>query len=233
MNTHSKIENSVLRTPKSAIDRSALRNPHSAMDCSALEDSAFRTPQSAMERLVVIAASAGGISPLTQVISKLPQGLKAAVIVVQHLSTKRKTGLPELLDRQSNLKVSLAEDGMTLEGGHVYIAEPGKHLLVEGEMLSVVFSARVQYVRPSADLLFVSAAGSFGHRVIGVVLSGTGKDGSLGCVAIKVNGGVTMAQDEATARYYGMPKNAIDAGAIDHVLPPADIVDKIVRLVSV
>ena len=177
-----------------------------------------------------MAASAGGISPLTRVISKLPKWLEAAVIVVQHLSTKRKTALPELLSHQSNLGVSLAEDGMALEGGHVYVAEPGKHLLVEGEVLSVVFSARVHYVRPSADLLFVSAAGSFGQRVIGVVLSGTGKDGTLGCVAIKANGGITLAQDEKTARYFGMPKSAIDASAIDYVLPPDEIADKIIEL---
>ena len=199
---------------------------------SKIEDSAIRNPQSAFKGLVVIAASAGGISPLTQVISQMPKGLEAAVIVVQHLSTKRETGLPELLSRQSNLGVSLAEDGMTLEGGQVYIAEPGKHLLVEGEVLSVVFSKKIHYVRPSADLLFVSAAGSFGQRVIGVVLSGTGKDGTLGCVAIKAKGGVTIAQDEATARYSGMPESAINADAIDYVLRPGDIVAKIVELLG-
>ena len=194
--------------------------------------SAIRNPHSAIKSLIVIAASAGGISPLTRVISRLPKGLEAAVIVVQHLSTKRKTALPELLDRQSNLGVSLAEDGMALAAGQVYIAEPGKHLLVEGEVLSVVFSARVHYVCPSADLLFVSAAGSFGRRVIGVVLSGTGKDGTLGCVAIKAKGGVTIAQDAATCRYDGMPKSAIDANAIDYVLPPDEIADKIVELIG-
>ena len=192
----------------------------------------IRNPQSTIRNLVVIAASAGGISPLTQVISQLPKGLEAAVIVVQHLSAKRETALPEMLNRQSKLQVSLAEDGMALEAGKVYIAEPGKHLLVEGEFLSVVFSERVHYVRPCADLLFVSAAKSFGRRVIGVVLSGTGKDGALGCVAIKAKGGVTMAQDEATAAYYGMPQSAIDDNAIDFVLPPNHIVDKIVELVN-
>ncbi len=192
----------------------------------------IRNPQSAIRNLVVIAASAGGISPLTQVISQLPKGLAAAVIVVQHLSAKRETTLPEMLNRQSKLQVSLAEDGMPLEAGKVYIAEPGKHLLVEDDFLSVVFSERVHYVRPSADLLFVSAATSFGRRVIGVVLSGTGKDGALGCVSIKAKGGVTMAQDEATAGYYGMPQSAIDADAIDYVLPPNRIVDKIVELVN-
>ena len=208
MNNHSKIEDSAIRNPQSEMESSAIRN------------------------LIVVAASAGGISPLIQVISQLPKGLEAAVIVVQHLSAKRETVLPEMLNRQSNLQVSLAEDGMAIEVGNVYVAEPGKHLLVEGEVLSVVFSERVLYVRPSADLLFVSAAGSFGRRVIGVVLSGTGKDGALGCVAIKAKGGVTMAQDEATAGYYGMPGNAIDADAIDYVLSPGGIADKIVRLVK-
>ena len=195
-------------------------------------DNHFKIENSAIRNLIVIAASAGGISPLIEVITHLPKGLEAAVIVVQHLSTKRKTNLPEMLNRQSNLKVSLAEDGMTLEAGQVYIAEPGKHLLVEGEVLSVTFSERVNYVRPSADLLFVSAATSFGRLVIGVILSGTGKDGTLGCVAVKAKGGVTMAQDEATAGYYGMPKSAIGANAIDYVLPPDDMVKKIVELIG-
>ena len=185
-----------------------------------------------IRNLIVIASSAGGIAPLTEVISKLPKGLEAAVIVVQHLSAKKKTSLPELLNRQAHLEVSLAEDGMILESGQIYIAEPGKHLLVEGEALAVTVSERVHYVRPSADLLFVSAAASFEDRVIGIVLSGTGKDGALGCVAIKAKGGVTMAQDEATARYYGMPQSAIDANAIDYILSPDDIADKIVRLVK-
>ena len=169
---------------------------------------------------------------MTQVISQLPKGLEAAVIVVQHLSTNRETGLPELLSHQSDLKISLAEDGMTLEVGQVYIAEPGKHLLVEDEVLSVVFSARVHYVRPSADLLFVSAAGSFGRRVTGIVLSGTGKDGALGCVTIKAKGGTTIAQDEKTSRYFGMPKAAIDANAVDYVLPVEEIAGKIVELIG-
>jgi two-component system, chemotaxis family, protein-glutamate methylesterase/glutaminase len=181
--------------------------------------------------LIVIASSAGGITPLIEVISNLPKGLEAAVIVVQHLSANKKTGLPELLNRQAILQVSLAEDGMIFESGQIYIAEPGKHLLVEGEALAVTVSKRVHYVRPSADLIFVSAAASFEHRMISVVLSGTGKDGALGCVAIKAKGGVTMAQDEATARYYGMPQSAIDANAIDYVLSPDYIVEKIVKLV--
>ncbi len=191
----------------------------------------IQIPNSKIQNLIVIASSAGGIAPLVEVISKLPKGLEAAVIVVQHLSAKKKTGLPELLNRNAHLKASLAEDGMIIESRRIYIAEPGKHLLVEGDALAVTVSERVHYVRPSADLLFVSAAASFEHRVIGVVLSGTGKDGTLGCVAIKSKGGVTMAQDKATAPYYGMPQSAIDANAIDHVLSPADIVHKIVTLV--
>ncbi len=162
----------------------------------------------------------------------MPKGLEVAVIVVQHLSAKEKTGLSGLLSHQSDLTVQMAEDDMAIEAENVYVAEPGKHLLVEGDVLSVVFSAKVHYVRPAADLLFVSATRSFGQRVIGVVLSGTGKDGALGCVAIKANGGITLAQDEKTAGYFGMPKSAIDACAIDYVLPPNEIAGKIVEIVK-
>ncbi|MCF8131207.1 MAG: chemotaxis protein CheB, partial [Deltaproteobacteria bacterium] len=197
-----------------------------------MKNAAIRNPQSAIRNLIVIASSAGGITPLIEVVSKLPKGLEASVIVVQHLSAKKETGLPELLNRYAHLQVSLAGDGMIIESGQVYIAEPGKHLLLEGEVLTATLSKKVHYVRPSADLLFVSAAASFEGRVIGVVLSGTGKDGALGCVAIKARGGVTMVQDKATARYYGMPQSAIDTNAIDYVLSPDDIVQKIVTLVK-
>jgi len=183
-----------------------------------------------MRSLVVIAASAGGIDALTQVLSRLPADLPAAIIVVQHLRDSRATHLPDHLNRLSPLRVCLAEHRMPVEPGVVYIAEPGKHLSIEKRNLILDTGKKLHWVRPSADVLFTSAAQDFGPDVIGVILSGTGKDGTDGFKKIKAKGGATIVQDEKTARYFEMPKSAIDAGAIDYVLPPDEIADKIIEL---
>lgn len=185
-----------------------------------------------IERVVVIAASAGGIGALTDVISSLPSDLPAAVLVVQHLRSERETRLHKYLSRKSLLHVRLAQDGMAIEKGVVYIAEPGKHLFVKNNRLALSMEEPLNYVRPSADHLFSSAASVFGSDVIGVVLTGTGRDGVDGCKEIKANGGITIAQDEKTSRYFGMPKAAIDAGVIDYVLPISKIANRIVEILE-
>jgi chemotaxis response regulator CheB len=192
----------------------------------------IRNPKSPIEKVVVIAASAGGIDALTQVLSHLPADLPASVLVVQHLKADRPTHLHEYLARYCSLHVRLAEDGMPLENSMVYLAVPGQHLRLDKERLALDTGEAVQYVRPSADVLFASAAQAFGSQVIGVVLSGTGRDGARGCLAIKAHGGITLAQDEMGARYFAMPKAAIDKDAIDYVLPAKRIAEKIVALVS-
>ncbi|MBI1926095.1 chemotaxis protein CheB [Candidatus Poribacteria bacterium] len=184
-----------------------------------------------IQKVVVISASAGGIDALTQVLSPLPADLPAAILVVQHRRAGRQTRLPEHLAHHTPLRVCLVQDGMLLEAGVVYVAMPGRHLRVEKGCLVLDVSEPVNYVRPSADVLFASAAQAFGPNVIGVVLSGTGRDGTHGCQGIKAKGGVTIAQDEQTSRYFAMPKSAIDAGAIDYLLPLQEIGDKIVALV--
>ena len=183
-----------------------------------------------VQRVVVIAASAGGIDALTQVLSRLPADLPAAVVIVQHLRDDRPTRLHEHLARLSPLPVRLAEDGLPLEAGLVYVAMPGQHLRIENGRLALSLEEPVHYMRPAADVLFASAAQEFGSRVIGVVLSGTGRDGARGCQEIKAKGGVTIAQDEETSRYFAMPRAAIELGVVDYVLPLKEIADKIVAL---
>ena len=182
-------------------------------------------------RVVVIAASAGGIDALVQVLSRLPSDLPAAVLIVQHLRSTPQTRLPEYLGIHSPLQVCLANDGMPMDEGVAYVAVPGQHLRVNNERLILGMESPVNYVRPSADVLFSSAAHTFGRGVIGVVLSGTGRDGASGCREIKENGGLTIAQDEQTSFCFAMPKAAIDTGVIDYVLPLSEIAGKIVALV--
>ena len=121
---------------------------------------------------------------------------------------------------------------MSLKPGVVYIAEPGRHLSIKNGTVVLNTDGKQNYVRPSADILFASAAKDYGSGVIGVVLSGTGKDGMMGCKEIKAKKGKTIAQDEITSRYFGMPNAAIKANAIDHVLSLKEIAGKIIELTS-
>jgi two-component system chemotaxis response regulator CheB len=202
------------------------------MNNSAFQNPKWNTPRSAIEKLVVIASSAGGINALTQVLSGLPADLAAAILVVQHLKADRQTRLHEYLTSQSPFQTCLARDGMSLEAGVVYVALPGKHIRIENGHIVLSSEEPVNYVRPSADVLFASAAESFGGNVIGIVLSGTGRDGARGCQEIKAKGGMTIAQNEATSRYFDMPKAAIDAEVIDYVLPVQEIAGKIMELLK-
>lgn len=192
--------------------------------------SAIRNGTSIVEKIVVIAASAGGIDALIQVLSDLPIHLPVAILIVQHLRSVHQTRLPELLAQHCSLRVCLAQDGMLLQPRVVYLAVPGWHLRVRNGYLFLDLAGPVNYVRPSADILFASAGRVFGPNVIGIVLSGTGCDGARGCREIKAEGGVTIAQDAKTSRHFAMPKAAIDTGAVDYVLPLREIAGKIVSL---
>jgi two-component system chemotaxis response regulator CheB len=182
---------------------------------------------------VLVAASAGGLSALTSVLSELPADFPAAVAIVQHIEPHHRSMLAEILGRSCALPVTQAADGRRFQPGVVHVAPPDHHLLVDGDgSLSLTRTELVHFVRPSADLLFESGAASFGNRAIGVVLTGTGSDGSLGVEAIKRRGGTVIAQDEATSDFFGMPGAAIEAGAVDFVLPLDQIADALISLVS-
>jgi two-component system chemotaxis response regulator CheB len=182
-------------------------------------------------RIVGLAASAGGLNALTQVLSKLPEDLPAAVVVVQHLEPTHRSMIAPILNRRTDLQVAEARDGDRLVDGRAFVAPPDRHLLVNvNGTLSLTQSELVHFVRPSADLLFESLAASCKERAIAVVLSGTGIDGSLGITAVKKMGGTVIAQDQASAEFHGMPGAAIETGAVDLVLPLDEIPQAIVRL---
>jgi len=197
-----------------------------------MTQSAIRIPQSAIKRLVVIGSSAGGINALREVLPSLPAGLPAAIIIVQHLVSTRKTQLHLALNRTSHLRVIMARHGAALEPGTAYLAVPGKHVTIENEILILNTDEKVRYVRPSVDVLFISAARAYDSRVIGIILSGSGADGAAGCLEIKAKGGVIIAQDEKTSQWFGMPGAAIEMGSVDYVLNIKEIAGKIVELVG-
>src|SRR5213594_900756 len=182
--------------------------------------------------IVALAASAGGLRALSQVLAALPAEFPAAIVVVQHLDPRHRSLMADILRRRTELEVVQASEGDRVVPGTVYIAPPDRHLLVNPDgTLSLSQSELVHFVRPSADLLFESVAASYKDRVIAVVLSGTGADGSMGVRAIKKMGGTIIAQDEKTSDFFGMPGDAIETGTVDFVLPIEEIPPALVSLV--
>ena len=183
--------------------------------------------------VVAIAASAGGMKALQSVLGGLRETFPAAIVVVQHLDPRHKSLLADILSRRCSLAVAEATAGETLAPSRVYIAPPNHHLLVNSDgTLTLSQSELVHFVRPSADLLFESVAGSHRERVIAVVLTGTGTDGSMGVSAVKKMGGTVIAQDESTSEFFGMPGAAIATGDVDFVLPLQDIASALATLVG-
>jgi len=183
--------------------------------------------------VVAIAASAGGLTALSAVLGGLPEDFGAAVVVVQHLDPRHRSLMPQIIGRRCRLPVVAAVDRMELERGHVYLAPPDRHLLVNGDgTVSLTETELVNFVRPSADLLFESVAAAYGERAIAVVLTGTGHDGSLGVTAIKKRHGTVIAQDEQSSQFFGMPSAAIKTGAVDFVLSLEEMPMALVTLVA-
>ncbi len=182
--------------------------------------------------LVAVATSAGGLRALRIVLSALPADFPAAILIVQHLDPRHRSLLAEILARATPLRVKQAEEGELLQPGVVYIAAPDRHLLVKPDgTLSLSEFELVHFLRPSADLLFESAAGSYGDRVVAVVLTGSGSDGAMGVQAVKKVGGTVIVQDEATSEFFGMPGAAVQTGNVDVQLPLAEIGPALVALV--
>ena len=174
--------------------------------------------------IVAVAASAGGLTALIEVLTDLPADFKAAIVIVQHLDPRHPSLMAEILSRRTVLKVIQASEGDKLTPGTVYIAPPNNHLLVNGDgKVSLSQSEMVHFLRPSADLLFESVAASYQARAIAVVLTGTGTDGAMGVEAIKKMGGTVIVQDAKTAEFPGMPAAAIKTGNVDFILPLAEI----------
>lgn len=180
--------------------------------------------------IVVIGASAGGIESLQIVMQMLPPGFPAATFVVVHVPPHSADNLAPTLDRASPLLVAVAKDGAHSHHGHVYLAPPDRHLLVEDGVLRVISGAKENRHRPAVDPLFRSAARTYGNRVVAVVLSGSQLDGAAGLQAVKNAGGTTIVQNPEQALFPGMPRHAIEAVEVDHILPLEEIAPLLVKL---
>ncbi len=183
--------------------------------------------------LVALAASAGGLRALSAVVAGLPGDFGAALVAVQHLDRRHRSLMAEILSRCTELRVAQAAEGDQLAPATLFIAPPDRHLLVNSHgTLALSQTELVHFLRPSADLLFESAAASYKERLIGVILTGTGSDGAVGVQAVKKTGGTVIAQDEATSEFYGMPSAAIATGCVDFVLPLEEIPGALMTLIA-
>ena len=174
--------------------------------------------------LICIGASWGGLHAVGQVLSKIPAGVDQPIVVAQHRhSDSDEDALGELLGLKIARPVRDVEDKMPIEKSNVYLAPLDYHLLVQRGWFSLSVDARVQYARPSIDVLFESAADAYGENVIGVILTGANEDGAAGLSHIKERGGVAVIQDPAGAERRAMPDAAIAATIADAILPLEDI----------
>jgi two-component system chemotaxis response regulator CheB len=182
--------------------------------------------------LVVVGASAGGVEALRELISELPAGFPATVLVVLHVPANGSSALPAILSRVSRLPARHARSNDTLQHGTILVAPPDRHLVVHRNGVGVSHGPKENGHRPAVDVLFRSAARAYGSRVISVVLSGALDDGAAGTVAVTLRGGLGMAQDPVEALHASMPRAAIAAAELDRVLPVAEIAAALVELVQ-
>jgi two-component system chemotaxis response regulator CheB len=182
------------------------------------------TASGGLPRLCVIGISTGGPAALSELLPALPPDLRLAIVIVQHMPAGFTGPLAERLDAVSRVPVNEARTGDRPMAGTVLIAPGDRHLEFDDRgAVALTDGAMVNGCRPAADVTMISAARIYGRRALAVVMTGMGKDGAAGALAIKRADGKTLAQDQATSVIYGMPKAAIDAGAIDEVAALADI----------
>lgn len=169
---------------------------------------------------VVIGASAGGMNALDTILSQLVPEFMMSVVIVQHTLSTSDYFLARHLNDVSPLRVKQADEKEIIQPGAVYIAPANYHLLIETDKtFSLSVDELVNYSRPSIDVLFESAADAYGSRLVGMILTGGNVDGSYGLKVIKRAGGLAIVQNTDTAEADAMPRAAMAAAAIDHILP--------------
>src|ERR1700730_11718148 len=177
--------------------------------------------------IVGIGASAGGLAALGEFFAPAPLDIDVAFVVVSHQPSGHVSLLPDLLQKHTKMPIVEATDGMRVAPNHVYLSAPGRTLAMLQGVLHVMDPDSDGRVALPIDYFFRSLADDQGDRAIGVILSGTGTDGTLGLKAIKEHAGMTMAQEPQVAKYAGMPESAIRSGAVDYVRPAVSMVEQI------
>ena len=169
---------------------------------------------------VAIGVSAGGMDALYTILSVLPGDFPVPILIVQHISPVSDNYLARYLDEASLIKVKEAEEKIEIEPGTAYIAPPNYHMLIETDKtLSLTVDEKVNFARPSVDVLFETAADAYKKELIGIILTGANKDGSMGLKRIKEYEGLCIVQAPETAAAEEMPRSALEATQVDFILP--------------
>jgi two-component system chemotaxis response regulator CheB len=190
-------------------------------------------PLTRLEKVVVIGSSTGGPRALNSVIPFLPENLPAAVVVIQHMPAGFTRSLAERLDSTSQLKVKEAEPGDTIEVGRVLMAPGGFHMVFDQQgQATLNQNPTVHGVRPAVDVTLISIAQKYGNRVISVILTGMGNDGTNGAGVVHGAGGWVIAEAEESCVVWGMPRSVAEAGYANEVVPLSQIAQAIVRAVE-
>ncbi len=178
--------------------------------------------------IVGIGASAGGLEALEQFFGNMPEDTGMAFVVIQHLDPDRPTILPELLQRVTRMKVSIASEGLLVQPNIVYVIPPNKSLTLNDTTFQLHDITETRGLRLPVDIFFRSLAENMKNKSVGIILSGMGSDGSHGIIAIKENNGVTMVQEPASAKYNGMPNSANATEIIDILAPASELPNKLI-----
>ena len=180
---------------------------------------------------IVIGVSSGGMNALKFIFSVLPAGFTAPIIIVQHVSARSDNEWIKLLNDKSNLTIKEADEKEKIKIGNVYIAPANYHLMIEKDKtFSLTIDERVNFARPSIDVLFESAAEAYKNKLIGVILTGSNNDGAKGIRRIKEYGGLAIIQDPKTAESATMPASAIAAIQPDYILSLEKIVKLLIKI---
>lgn len=182
---------------------------------------------------IVIASSTGGPKALYEIITKLPKEIGVPIFIVQHMPAKMTGIFSERLNSNSNIKVIEAYENAIIENNVAYIAPGGYHMEIGNDIrIHLNEEPSIWGVRPAADKLFFSATNVYKNKLLGIVLTGMGRDGSKGISEIKAKGGLTISEDKSTCVIYGMPKAAFETGKVDKVLPLTSIAKEITEIVN-
>lgn len=185
------------------------------------------------EQVFVIASSTGGPQALANLLPQLDEHFPAPILIAQHMSDGFVSGMAHWLSTLCKLPVKVAEEGETLQAGQVYVSPSEKHLTItKSHKVHLKPCLERDIYHPSCDQLLDSVARSYGQNAVGIILTGMGRDGAAGMAAIHAQGGVTLAQDEASSVIYGMNQEAVNAGVVHRVLPLSEIPAEMLKVLK-
>jgi two-component system CheB/CheR fusion protein len=180
--------------------------------------------------IVGIGASAGGLESFSELIARIPVDTGMAYVFVQHLDPSHGSLLVEILSKRAGFPVEEAREGVKILPDHLYVIAPNTTLTIGGDVLHLRSRDPAERPHHPVDTLFRSLAEQRGPNAIGIILSGNGSDGAKGIQAVKQAGGITFAQEESSALFFGMPGSAIKTGCVAFILVPQEIAQELIRI---